>query len=278
MDPAIDLSRMFHDLGIDTSKPGFYDEPKFVEQERKDSRFLETYAQYVTGLNLPRDYIDRALSEIPVIARSVYEVLLKDGRLGACVDIGMMLSRILEREGFWNFMVKGSLTVSFPPTTNIETKYFWSYDIVGGAVRPFAAAHSWIVAPPYNIVDVAVSRQPYAEGSEHLPSIVLAQSLPTVAASVQDVFSPEFRAMARTRGVELADIPQIFAPGLFEFQKSFPPRLFKSANIILKYVPVGIGAPDQPLEGILNWTVNGLTAARLYSTVVAKDLATLRGH
>ena len=37
---------------------------------------------------------------IPVIAKLVWEELVKDGRLGARIDIGMILSRILEEEGF----------------------------------------------------------------------------------------------------------------------------------------------------------------------------------
>jgi hypothetical protein len=35
----------------------------------------------------------------------VWEELVKDGRLGACIDIGMILSRILEEEGFWELAV-----------------------------------------------------------------------------------------------------------------------------------------------------------------------------
>ena len=41
------LVDLFEKLSIDYSKPGFYDEHNFLQQEQKDPRFLEKYALYV---------------------------------------------------------------------------------------------------------------------------------------------------------------------------------------------------------------------------------------
>ncbi|MBN3527214.1 hypothetical protein [Paenibacillus apiarius] len=48
-----------------------------------------------------------------------------DGAKGTCVNISMMLSIVLEQEGFWNFYVKGALTIEFPSRAKIRSKYYW---------------------------------------------------------------------------------------------------------------------------------------------------------
>src|SRR5258708_5001250 len=134
-----DLQAMYRSYGIDATYPGFYDDKKFIRAESVDPAFLETYARYVESRPYDDPYLSRARREIPIIAEGVWGELVADGRLGACIDIGMILSRILEQEGFWNYMVKGSLTMHFPPAAKLGTRYYWSFDVVQ---QPFAAAHA----------------------------------------------------------------------------------------------------------------------------------------
>ena len=51
-----------------------------------------------------------------------------EGRLGACIDLSMVLSRILDAEGIWNYVVKGSLTLTFPRSVQPGPIYFWPID------------------------------------------------------------------------------------------------------------------------------------------------------
>src|SRR6266511_5404545 len=117
------LSQEFARHGIDVTKPGFYDDPQFLEQEKSNPDFLDNYASFVRNRPYDGAYLVKARAEIPVIAEAVHAELVTDGRLGACVDVGMMLSRILEQEGYWNYQVKGSLTIEFPPKHVIKPKY-----------------------------------------------------------------------------------------------------------------------------------------------------------
>jgi hypothetical protein len=110
--------------GVDCNNPGFYDHPNFLKVEAQFPEFLNNYARFVQQRHYDDDYLERARREIPVIARVLYEELLRDGRQGACVDMSGVLSRILEREGLWNFAVKGSLTVSFPRGSGMGDRYF----------------------------------------------------------------------------------------------------------------------------------------------------------
>jgi hypothetical protein len=137
------LESDFRRRGIDTSTPGFYDHPAFVAAEQRDNTFLNRYARYVDVRQHPEDYIHRASVEIPVIAETLHGILVQDARQGACVDMSGVLSRTLDREGFWNYVVKGSLTITFPTHSGIGQRYFRTVDRGN-----FVAGHAWVVAPP----------------------------------------------------------------------------------------------------------------------------------
>ena len=150
------LEKHFKKLNIDYNSIAFYDSNEFLKQEQKNNRFLELYANYVNEKKYSIEYIERAKKEIPLIAKILNQELKKDGRLGACIDISIVLSRILEKEGYWNYLTKGSLTIDFPIESKIETKYFWSVDD-----GEFQSGHTWVVAPPFNVIDIALRQQPY---------------------------------------------------------------------------------------------------------------------
>jgi len=262
--------------GISPSRPGFYDDELFIAEERVDPKFLEEYARYVTSLPLDHSYIVKARRVIPVIARTLHAELVADGRLGACIDTGMIFSRILEQEGIWNFQVKGSLTIDFPAESGINTKYFWSWDL---SEHPFASAHSWIVAPPFVVVDIAVKQQPYAEGGDLLPPIVLSETATVARPRIVDVFSPEFRAFVRMKqGVTDADIVDVCAPNWRAFPVDFPPAVLSVDGVSLRYAPIAVGAPDLPLNQMTVWPINGRLGAAVYEDVVKPALASARSE
>lgn len=51
---------------------------------------------------------------LPIIAEVVRAEVARDGQLGVCVDVSMMLTKILEEEGIWCYALKGALTVLNP--------------------------------------------------------------------------------------------------------------------------------------------------------------------
>jgi hypothetical protein len=55
--------------------------------------------------------------------------------------MSIALSKIIEAEGYWNYIVKGSLSIDFPPEAKLKDRYFWSYDLG----FKYAAAHAWLL-------------------------------------------------------------------------------------------------------------------------------------
>ena len=145
------LRREFAGLGIPMDAPGFYDHPAFVAIEKKNPKFLEAYAKFVQSRPIDRTYIAQVRQVVGIVGPMWNEELVLDGRLGACIDLSMVLSRTLESGGVWNYVVKGALTIEFPKNSGYGKTYFWPIDIA-----KVAAGHVWVCAPPYSIIDLTI--------------------------------------------------------------------------------------------------------------------------
>ena len=257
-------------FNIDITTPGFYDDPHFLAQERKDPDFILEYARFVATKPFERRYSKIAVREISLIAEIINSELVTDGRLGACVDIGMIFSRILEEEGYWNYQVKGSLTIDFPPGSGVESKYFYSWDMVE---NEFAAAHSWLVAPPYLIADVSIKQQPYKDGQQFLPKMLLTTDATPTAPRIMDVFSPSFvEYVKRVEGVSAGDIEMQYAANWVSFRKDYPPLIHTEEDVSFRYTPVSVGAPDRPFQEMKMWRINNRYGHELYKDVILPKL------
>lgn len=141
--------------------------------ERYDRDYLINYARFVQTQEYDEEYKKRAIKEIPFIAALINQELIRDGRQGACVDVSMALSRILEAEGFWNYIVNVSLTLAFSASSNVLNKYFWAVDPTNKSNN----GHVWVAAPPFNIIDLTIRQQPYTHREkDYLPDMIISQS------------------------------------------------------------------------------------------------------
>src|SRR5262249_10357555 len=120
-----ELRAFFDRLGIDVSRPGFYDNPIFIKAERRDPRFITKYGQYLEALQFDNAYLNRARQTALRVADYLFEELRKDGRKGACIDVSGTAVRMLEEEGIWNYMVSGAVVVDFPHQSGLRRRYFW---------------------------------------------------------------------------------------------------------------------------------------------------------
>lgn len=266
----LELEEVFMRFGIDTNSPGFYDGSSFLAVERSSSSFLENYAAYVQLREYQEAYIKKATIEIPFIAKIIHEELIKDGRLGACVDASIVISRILEKEGFWNYLVKGSLTIEFPEEAKLEDRYFWSVDH-----GEFTAAHAWVVAPPFNIIDITVKQQPFFKGEEKwLPPFMIHSDYNSCIVEDKDVISPDLRLIMKRefKGKLLPHTKENWN----QFVKIFKPNLVSVDGLKLKYIPVGISAPDEPLERVGTLNLCGRRGIELYNDLILPQLSKLR--
>lgn len=256
-----ELSGDFNARGIPFDSPGFCDHPSFLETERADSGYLNYYSAFIAKRHYEKDYLSKAKTIIYEWANRIHRELIKNGRLGACVDISGILFRILEEEQVWSCCVKGSLTITFPRKSRINTKYFWSVDHGN-----FSAGHAWLYAPPYTVVDISVRQQPYSyKESEYIPELILTTNDEPVDVDVEDIVSPTARAALFSRGLP-ADlhleaaaqyIPKIFC--------TFPPiEVPGLRGAKLKYSPTATHAPEEKLSGITNMKFGELTPSQFY--------------
>lgn len=267
------ISSDFLGNGIDVSEPGFYDHPAFISVEKKYPKYLNNYARYVQTQNYSSEYLDRAKKEIPFIAKVLHEELVKDGRLGACIDISMVLSRILEMEGYWNYIVKGALTLIFQPDSGIRTKHYWPIDFTNAQ-----AGHVWVAAPPFNIIDITIKQQPFHEGEERfLPDYVIEEGYDIATVEFNDIFSPEARLYLRkSQGIIESKLIPYGAPEAAKVINVFKPYYIQQASVKMKYITVAISAPDSPLKNMKNLCLLGRYGDSIYKEIIIPSLKEFR--
>lgn len=142
------LARLFSNRNISTDQVAFYNSAEFLEAERADPSFLEFYGAWVRARPRDSGYDSHARKVVPRVAQIIADEIIRDGQLGVCIDASMMLTKMLEEEGVWCYAAKGALSISEPRLE--DPTHFWMIDD-----EP-AAGHVWVVAPPFEIVDVTL--------------------------------------------------------------------------------------------------------------------------
>jgi len=265
------LCDVFEALNIDYSKIGFYDSQEFREIEEHIPSFLEKYAEYIKVKTYSKDYLKKASLEIPFIAHLLNEEIIRDGRLGACIDASMVLTRILEKEGYWNYLTKGSLTIMYPKNSNIKTDYFWFVDD-----PKIKTGHSWVVAPPFTVIDITTRQQVFKGGQEkYIPKLICSTSKKTTKIYEIDLISPVASAFCDFQGIKTNKL-NLIRNDFKEFIKIFPPYEIVENQLILKYVTVATSAPAEPLEEITSLKLRGKFGYEIYNEIIKPKLSELR--
>jgi hypothetical protein len=245
-------------LDFDKSKPGFYDDPVFMAAEAKDPTLLDAYADHVDALTHDETYLQHARDRISRSVRFLHGRLLADGRKGACVDMSQMLSRFLEQQGVWNYIVKGGTAVYPAAHTGLDAAFHWLYD--SRAKEKSAAPHAWVCAPPFNVVDLTLGQQENAgEEDRLLQAPIVAEHARRSAPKIDEVLDPPLReAYTRQLGrpITMSDLAHI--------DKNLVTRLHRRGTwevqlpeVLIRYVGVGVTAPDLPFNQARGWLVDG---------------------
>lgn len=246
-------------LKLDTSRPGFYDDPSFLAAERSDPTLLEAYAAFVEKRRVDARYADYARARVRETSTFLLRELKADGRKGACVDLSQALSRFLERQGVWNYIVSGAVTISFPSSSGLPDKHFWPIGN-GPSVPGAVAAHAWVRVPPFAVVDLTLSMQPYTRGEERfLPDAIIAENPPTGSADLSDLLDPEARTDLRHhlgRTPRLDDVRLINA-GLLDRIRAFGVWDIVNDGTGVRYVCCAVTAPDGPMETATSLCLRG---------------------
>lgn len=233
---------LFHELGIDMSQPGFYDEPNFVAQEQRNSRFAERYAEWVLLRERDQAYDARVQTIVPQVTDILQRRIVQHNWYGACIAMTAILTRILDRLGIWNIPIRGSASVY----AEGSSRHFAIIDQNEGA--GFDTGHMWVIAPPYDVIDVTLHHQRWRGDAfqRHVPPIILGKGLANVKARAQDVIAPELRSqMPRDPNIHYTVFPD-----QRRVLETFPAKQFISGSTDIRYVPAGVSFPDLPLERI----------------------------
>jgi hypothetical protein len=240
---AKELEEQFDRLGIDFSRPGFFDTPQFLARERADRRFLETYAEWV--LSRPRSAGEDAKVRevVPRLADIVNARLRRHDWIGGCVAVTGMVSRMLDRMGIWNVTFKGSATIANVETD--ETRHFAIVDELQGA--GYQTGHMWLAVPPFDVVDMTLRYQRWGQDpfQEAILPVLLSEKTEIVQARIEDLVAPDIRRMYRD-----PDLHNRSLPDQKRFGHTFPARRFSAGDCEFRLVPSGISMTDVPLEEI----------------------------
>jgi hypothetical protein len=256
-----ELERLFQTLRIDYSQPGFYDDSNFLAEERRRPSMLETYGEWVTCRERTAAYDGHVRGVLAKLAPIISSRLDKHQWFGGCFAVTAMLTRMLDRLGVWNTVMKGAASVY----VNGDSRHFTTIDENQG--KGYETGHSWIIAPPFDIVDLTLYHQWWqpvdSEFQAFAPKIVLAESTEIVRPRAQDVIAP---ALLKT-GTDAEMYRRL--PDQRRFGAIFPPRRVLIGDLDIRYVASGMTAPQEPLEGINTVGRAGVPALEIWREDVA---------
>jgi hypothetical protein len=258
------LQAEFSEARIPTDSPGFYEDFQFIRREQKDPTYLDNYARFVQWQDYHAAYLDKAERVIHVVVAEMQLALQQDGTSDAYAETPLVMSRILEREGIWNYVVCGALNVTFPPGSGFEPVSFWAVDADHGSGS--GGGYQWVCAPPFQVIDLAVQVLKYPCPVAHLlPRTILGNDGEEVEGYPAEILSPTAIDEIRGEGLSLEEGLDRLAPGFRgRFAADFPAHLIRRADTQFKYVPTGVVAPDTALEEFKGFVSKGLTAMQIY--------------
>jgi hypothetical protein len=261
------LERRFSSLGIPFDEPGFYDHSNFLSEEQTDPYFLNCYASYVRQRSYDEEYANRVRRIVHIVSNILHRELVAEGRLGACVDLSMVLSRVLEKEGILNYCVNGALTINFPERKAIPTQFFWPLDI------GVTAGHVWVAAPPFQVIDLTINRQPFERRMKaFVPDMWLIEESEKCRATVEDICSAEFLYENYAKGIRSHELHSQLTTTLRDISRRFPGVQVQHDGATYKYFVWKSSASDKPLDEITNQRWNGRYGKEIYRDLIRPAL------
>lgn len=262
------LKQEFTELGVDFTKPGFYDQPEFLEAEKEDCYILDRAADFVLKQSYSEEYCNRAHAVIPALVNYLFEKISQENLIGGCLPVSMLLSRLLEEEGFFNVMFMGALTIEFKNKSMSATRFCPFRSLELSWKDQIDSAHTWICAPPFNVVDITLTLQKDVSQKE---SDAIGGPIATTSASSSNHvelkhlasvnFLKEFRRFKDTDlTIELLrSIPE--TTGWFKNIEKYGALQVENSKCSFFYVPCRITAPDGPINEMTNITLGGMSAS-----------------
>jgi hypothetical protein len=270
-----EIRRELASLGVGVDRPDFLNNPRLIAYVGEVPTILNNYARYVNCRQYSESYLRYAEHVVRTVAEVIYEELVREGRRGACIDASGVMSQILESEGVWSYQASGSMTMTFPTESGIPNLYNYSYNVTD---LNFSAGHSWLVAPPFAVVDVTIGLQAHEAVDErvnaYLPSYIMQKEVSSADFDVTDISSPAYLAAAAAHGVSLRELRAGLRENFREFSSVFPTTsLVTDRGVEVKYIPLGINNMDGTLEENRSLCLSGNFGATIYEELVKPRLS-----
>jgi hypothetical protein len=253
MMPMRSAEQFLREIGITNFAPGFLDDPAFLTAEAADPLVLEKYAEFIEERSFDGAYLKWAKERVSQLLAFMHPLLVKEGRLGACVDVSGALARMLECDGIWCYCVNGALSIYPDSWTGVAP---FHYAPISNQTQS-RAAHSWVVAPPFRIIDLTVKLQPAVSKRERelLPDYILAETTTRVKSEPRDWIDPPIWShVAATIGHEptMADIPRFVGQHCVDITEKFGTWEVRSKRARFRYMTVAFGGCKERLPDIRN--------------------------
>jgi len=266
-----ELKKEFQSKAIPIDKVDFFDHPNFLRAEQQDASYLVKFAKFVAEQTYSEEYLQKAEKIIKDVCLILSSELIENGREGACADMAGILSRTLECKGIWSCCINGSTTIEFPKSSGEETTYFWAVDNTD-----VAAAHAWVFAPPFSIIDITLKQQPYTgKKKQYIPEIILVKDAERATSEIEDIISPEVVLQMKMQGTPRGRMLGEGASQLKLIQGSIPAKVVTIDGTSFKYSPVAIFATDGSLPNIKTMQFSGLSPFQTYEQKIEKQVGNI---
>lgn len=266
-----ELEALFKSYRIPFSSPGFYDDASFIHAEQSDPAFIENYAKYVRYRDYTDEYLKDARAVIQRMAERLSNELQQDGRLSTCIIATKALTRMLERQGIWCYSVGGSLVVDPPSESGLSPVSLYAFDLVQNGNPGFEAGHTWVVAPPFEIIDLTIKQQPYPESAldKLLPNYILAEKPPILIPEVNNYCNPEL-LHAYLRDPRITKFVTNAVKQVSSLQHHVPSStVVTDCGVTLKYITCSIKAPP-PDYDLSEEEINGRSLEAIYEELISQ--------
>ncbi len=233
-----DVQPEAENVGFRFDVPGCYRTPAFQKLLDRQPEVLWLYARHVEAQVHSVAYTRHVRQVIPRLTRWLQAELVADGRPGRCVQASTLLSRLLEELGIWSYIVTGGCVISFVPA-DVRPRIFYLFDL-----KPVEVPHAWVVAPPFDVIDLTLRQQRYA-GSvrRRIPAMVLSCRAPRIAVDPEDVCTPALLQGLQLRGWARQELLRQAFPQFWHFLQQFPARCVAIPGVRIKYIPARLLLP-----------------------------------
>jgi len=270
-----ELEKEFSQARIDTDCVDFYEQGGFIRREQKVPNYFDNYARYVMWQPYSDGYLDRAEQKIHVVLAEMQLALKYDGNRLAFEEAPAVMSRILERADVWSFVVQGALKITFPPQSGYGSYAHCAADYRRDKETRVECGHRWLVAPPFQVIDLAIQALDYPCPCTHLlPKVVARKDAVEGVGEPEEILGQAAREEITKAGFSLEKGLELYLPDYpGRFAADFPAQQFTHNEVEFKYIPTRVLLPDVSLEQFKFFTSNGRSAIEMYESAIKPRLA-----